>query len=291
MTLFHYRAYGVNLASEIELPELLPAPSEQSDLQIVLRTDLPQALDQPDDVGVFYQSSRAYTLLNIARVGRYLVDQETIAVEPEADPETVRLFLLESALPALLQRRGLLVIRASAIATARGAVLFSSLAPCSGRSTLAAGLCFRGQRLLADTVCVMSDSGEITPAYPQLHLWKRSFDFLDLPLDGYPTTRPDLMKFAVPVAFEQQPQPLRAIIDIAAPRMREVKLAPLDGIRRVSVLKNCLYFPQLVSHEKSQMMARMVQYAHHASIYALDYRRGKEGVVETLGLIEEWLQA
>ena len=81
-------------------------------------------------------------------------NQIVIDAAPDATDRNVRLFLLGSALGALLHQRGLLPLHANAIDLGGGAVAFSGHSG-AGKSTIAAWFHDRGHRILADDVCVV----------------------------------------------------------------------------------------------------------------------------------------
>ena len=99
---------------------------------------VPEQLDEADATGVFYQAKRGMLLLNVERVARFLIssgNEILVDVVPGAEWDMVLLLLFGSAFGALLHQRKLLVVHASAIATTRGAVLFTG-ASGYGKSTL-----------------------------------------------------------------------------------------------------------------------------------------------------------
>jgi len=90
----------------------------------------------------------------------------------------VRLFLLGSAFGALLHQRGMLPLHANAIEIGGKAVAFMG-EPGAGKSTLAAWLHDRGQRIIADDVCVVGfDGGKAVarPGLPRLRLWREALE-------------------------------------------------------------------------------------------------------------------
>ena len=169
-----YAAYGLTLESQIPLsfpPATAGGPADVT-IRIGRVADTPAA-----PVGGRPWSADADTFrLEVDGVARYLVKSgHDIAVEPTAGTEAdVRVFLLGSVLGACLQQRGILTLHASAVETARGAVLFAGPSG-AGKSTLAAALVDRGFRMLSDDVTgVVLDAGRqpvALPAAPAVRLW------------------------------------------------------------------------------------------------------------------------
>ena len=142
---YFYYAFGLNIESEIECPLLIAGDGSAPDLVIRLGP-VPHELRQAQVQESFYQINARHCLLNIDKVARYLVtDGSEIIVEPHpaAAEKDVRLFLLGSAMGALLHQRGVWPLHGSAVAGRRGAVLFVG-ATGSGKSSLAGAFHQRG---------------------------------------------------------------------------------------------------------------------------------------------------
>src|SRR6266404_2379122 len=118
---FNYIAYGLVIASDIELPELIQVPDHESapidsrrHVTVRLGRVDRSAIDKPvggpllwarrGDACLFYEETGALRIIN----GREIV----VDLIEGADPRPVRLFLLGPALALLLHQRGLLVVHA-----------------------------------------------------------------------------------------------------------------------------------------------------------------------------------
>jgi hypothetical protein len=119
-------------------------------------------------------------LLVIAGVARYFVkDGSAITIEPESGvPDAnVRLFLLGSAMGALLHQRGLLPLHANAVEVGGRAYAFMGESG-AGKSTLAVGFHDQGYRIIADDVCALRfnrvERAMVVPGLPRLRLWKEA---------------------------------------------------------------------------------------------------------------------
>jgi len=132
-------------------------------------------------------------------IGTFLIrDGKEIIIDPlpEADESRLRLFILGAAIGVLLHQRGHFILHASAIAIDGVAVVFTGDKGW-GKSTIAATLCKRGHRLLADDVVALaaSESGQqVIPAFPQLKLWLDAVTFLGNHPDDFPPLVPHLDK-------------------------------------------------------------------------------------------------
>ena len=214
---FHYKAYGLSINSCICCPEL--NQTKQSPDIDVSFGKLPEALDSPKDSGIRFQVSPGELMLNVDGVARFLVrnGKEIIIDKNEStNEETIRLFLLGSALGGLLAQRKHLVLHASVIQTDAGAVAFAGPSGI-GKSTLAKAFIQRGYSILSDDLCVLRKNEEgkflVQPGYPQVKLWADTVKkFNDVP-ENYRKVRPDINKHALPTngSFTSQAVPLKEI--------------------------------------------------------------------------------
>jgi hypothetical protein len=181
-------------------------------------------------------------------VARYLiVNGQQIWIEPDADSaeSDVRLFLLGSALGALLHQRRMLPLHASAIQTANGAALF--VGPSGrGKSTLLAALTQRGYAMLTDDVTALDvdAAGHVTafPSMPYMRLWADMATQLQQPIEEKLRVRPSLDKYLLPVArFCAEPLPVRAIYALHIGQFPDIRLQPVGNQQRFEILANNTY--------------------------------------------------
>lgn len=181
-----YRLYGLELRSEILLPELQVGDSGKPDVTV----SLGQVPDPPDECAfgdLLFQTTSRGCWLGWRGLGRFFVEGgRSITVQPDAkaDAAALRVFILGSVFGALLHQRGVLPLHASAVRLGAGCVAFLGDSG-EGKSTLAAAFVRAGASLVADDVLVVAETdGALTvwPAYPQLKLAEGTADRL-----GWPT--------------------------------------------------------------------------------------------------------
>jgi hypothetical protein len=195
-----YTAYGLRIKSELFLPDLLAAQSGEPDVSIHYGP-VPMALLHPRGIGGAYQASPEVFLLTVPGIARYLVcDGREICIEPAptATDDDVRIFMLGSAMGALLHQRQRLVLHASAIQTDLGAVLFTGHSG-AGKSTLLAAMVQRGYAMLADDITVVqfgADGAPVAiPGYPCTRLWADAAAKLNHPTEPLRRVREALEVF------------------------------------------------------------------------------------------------
>lgn len=166
-----YSVFGLQIDSELELPELYAGQADRSpDVTIRVRK-IP--LESGRGTGV--HPTPAGALLVIEEAGRFLVEGGIqIIVEPShaASVRNVRLFLLGSAFGLLLHQRGLLPLHANAVEIESKVVAFMG-ASGAGKSTLTSWFANRGFPLIADDVSVVDFSAAmpvVQPGLPRIRL-------------------------------------------------------------------------------------------------------------------------
>jgi hypothetical protein len=168
----------LHIRSDLPLPELLEAENSSPPQVTIGIGKVPEA----PDAGRRTQLTEGGLLLNIDGVGGYFIkDGSTIIVEPDpgVPDANVRIFLLGSAMGALLHQRGLLPLHANAVEIGGRAFAFMGESG-AGKSTLAAWFNDQGFRIVADDVCVVrfADDGrpQVCPGVGRLRLWREVLD-------------------------------------------------------------------------------------------------------------------
>ena len=247
-----YRAYGVVVASDIDVPEFLPwddrGPEAAGPPLSIRLGRVPERL--PGAVGdAYFQACPDAFVLNVEGVARYLVrDGTDIVIEPAADASEhdVRVYLLGSCMGGVLHQRGLLVLHASAIATTSGATLLCGHSGV-GKSTLLGELLRRGCCMLVDDVCAIAidDAGRPVahPAYPRTRLWADAATVLGRDVTALPRTQPGMDKYElqVPEHYWSEPAAVRHIYVLTIGERDSLSLKALPVVDRFSALLHHTY--------------------------------------------------
>jgi hypothetical protein len=175
----HYRLYGMNIASEVDLAPLPEAEPAGSVALRICRTHIPPAVIERHEPLTFIDTGEDQ-LFAWAMVGAFRIASDD-CIEVDANPgvtdSLVALPLLGTVFAALLQRRGLTVLHASAVAlNGRAIVLLGHKG--AGKSTTAGTLTAAGHTLVADDVVALEfceqELPHVLPAAAQLRLWDDS---------------------------------------------------------------------------------------------------------------------
>jgi hypothetical protein len=239
---FRHRVFGLELRSEIPLPEL-PESAHRGAADIRIERG---AIDAPD-AAPGYSAQAQGTLLTVPQVGRYLIRggrEIMVDPDPKASERNVRLYLLGSALGALLHQRGLLPLHANAIEVGGRAVAFCGHSG-AGKSTLAAWFHDRGYPVLTDDVCVTGFDEEgraqAFPGIPRLRLWAQALEASGRATDDYQRSFDGMDKYDVPALDGAGLEP-RALAAVYLLRQGpEHRIDRLSGVTAVDALVSNTY--------------------------------------------------
>ncbi|SMC98162.1 hypothetical protein [Sporomusa malonica] len=254
---YRYKVFGLHIMSDIQLPELLidTEGGDSSWVNISLGKT-PTSISEPVEKTESYQIAANQFLFQVPGVGCYYVTKgNSITVQPAEHAEEcfVRLFLLGTALGALLMQRSSFPIHGSAVVINGGCVVFTGVSGV-GKSTLLAAFREQGYSFLTDDVAAVILDADgvpwVQPAYPQQKLWRDSADTLGVNtvslVPVYSGVNKD--KFTIPVhkRFWQSPMPLVAVYELEVGQSQNVTINSFSGLDKLSVLINHTYRPWLI---------------------------------------------
>lgn len=203
---FNYDCYGMRLRSEMALPELQAASERGAasgpNVEVSIGPVAANGLGGGKPLGPFLWATARELWLQVPNVARFLVrDGREIVIDPHPgiDEDSVRVFLLGSALGALLLQRGRLVLHGNAVRIG-GRCLICVGRSGVGKSTLAAGFLRRGYDVLADDVVAVDGECRVLPGFPRIKLWQDAADRFGIDTRELPRIRPQLAKYNYPLA-------------------------------------------------------------------------------------------
>ena len=242
-----HTAYNLSIESELALPELLadPEPASAADVQIKFAAVPPEGLPDAQQLGPYLWVTRKDLWLHVPQVARFLVqDGHTILMDPEpgVDEDSLRVFLLGSALGALLFQRGHLVLHGNAIRIGDQCMVCVGHSG-AGKSTLAAGFMQRGYQILADDVVPVDARCRALPGFPRIKLWQDVADKIGIDTNALRRIRPNTEKFNYPLEqpFDQSPLPIRWVYILGSDHIDTLRLEPISGMQRFLPLHNNTY--------------------------------------------------
>ncbi len=224
--MWHYRFFGLHVSADIELAgaPALGGLAQEPEVEIRL-APVPRCLRDVTARGPNWEIAGKRVLLCVPELVRFLITdgrEIELELEPGVEPRDIIGFLLGSVLAIVLNQRGLLVLRAAALALNGGAVAFCG-ASGAGKSTLAAIFSKAGYTLVTEDICALSlvanDRPMVLPDGQLLKLWDDAIRWLNLNERRRHALRDSIQKFYVdaPSACAPQPLPLAALYELTDP--------------------------------------------------------------------------
>lgn len=245
-TSYCYRAYGLNIVSDIPLLQLSPGSDPDLDTITIKRCDvLPSPPEDAAQIGPFAWAAPNYLSLSIdLTLDLVALSGDTLLYRP-FDAESLaslQVFLLGSGLGAVLIQRDYLVLHGNSIEIDGTCIL--CVGPSGvGKSTTAAGLMHRGFRIISDDVCAVNGQGHIIPGIPHIKLWQEAADSLEVQTAGLSRIRPELEKYRVPMgdAFCAEPIPVQKIYVLSPHNSDDFTVETLKGRDKFLALRANTY--------------------------------------------------
>ena len=242
-----HTAYKLSIESELALPELLAdaETAKNPDVQIKFSSVPPDGLPKGQQLGPFLWVSLTELWLQVPHVARFLVQSgHTILIDPAPgiDEDSLRVFLLGSALGALLFQRAHLVLHGNAIRIGDQCMVCVGHSG-AGKSTLAAGFLKRGYKILADDVVAVDTQCRALPGFPRIKLWQDVADKMDIDTRALRRIRPNTEKFNYPLGqqFADELVPIRWVYILGSDHIDTIRLEPISGMQRFLPLHNNTY--------------------------------------------------
>jgi hypothetical protein len=240
--MFSYRAFGLRIRSDIELPELTPEAFDGAgDIEIGIRPlGIIAGLTKP-----YHDFSSELQVLAYPEVGAFVIEGvDRIFVEPTPGaPSGLLAFpLLGPVMGLLLHLRGNFVLHASAVSLGGRGIGFLGDKG-AGKSTLATTLLRQpGAALLTDDLLVFNDRAEILAAFPQVKLAPDALAVsagLDIvmrapPIENFP-------KQQVRLAGDVPKAPVPAVALYELHRDAHARMAPLSSSEAFRILIRFCY--------------------------------------------------
>ncbi|WP_185827507.1 hypothetical protein [Halomonas nitroreducens] len=256
---YHYATYGLVVSSQLELPELPAAsPPPDSDVSIV-EAPLAETLDIPHVQEGWLQYAEdccqfgleGGTRFKIERGRHIKIDRSRRSRHSgDARDREMRLYLMGTALGALLHQRHWLPLHLSALNTPSGVWGFTGPSG-AGKSTLAAWLHYhRGWPLVSDDVGVVKPGETLPYLYPGPHRIKLCKDALTyLELDGpeliRDMTRGAKYQIVQHCGFQTIALPLRYLVVLERnDKDNQVEFYPLHGLEAFQAIMAAIYRPE-----------------------------------------------
>ncbi|MCM3568202.1 aldolase [Neobacillus mesonae] len=240
-----YKAFGLNIVSDIIFPELDIVKGKLDNVDVTLQIkDLSKEWDELLFDNETFRVKEDLVLFKILETAIFCIKNgNEILVSPMngADLDKIRLYILGTCMGALLIQKKIIPLHGSAIEIEGKAYAIIGESG-AGKSTLASAFINKGYKLLSDDVIAVTLSKNhvpiVTPSYPQQKLWKESLNEFGMDSSQFRPIIERETKFAIPVLenFNSEPVPLAGIIELIKSENDELNYRRINGMERLQTL-------------------------------------------------------
>lgn len=244
-------AFGLRFHSNRPLPELSAVVDADADSPLVTVDWAPPEPQLPLPGPKPFRLTDAGFELAVPDLCNFLITPSSIGIAPApgVDEQSIRAYLLGSAMGALLHLRGLTVFHGSAVALPDGTAAVFCGQSTAGKSTLAATLAARGYPALADDVTAvrLDPDGRAwcLPGLARTKLWRDALERLGLSgqANAHTQVLPDLDKHCLPIQTAAHATLLTRFYELQVdePSSQPLQFTALFGMDKLHVLLANVY--------------------------------------------------
>jgi hypothetical protein len=251
-----YKGFGLNVLSEITLPELIPISDRVDKVDIIIETgDLSNQWSEIDSAHKRFIVKDQVIMFEVPNTAIFSIQEgKKIIVSPivGSEEDKIRLYILGTCMGAILIQRKLLPLHGSAVAINGKAYAFIGDSG-AGKSTIATALIKEGYKLLSDDIIPVFLSKDnipyVIPSYPHQKLWQESLNEFGMDTIDYLPLFDRETKFSVPVqsGFLGESVPLAGVFELVKIKNSSAEIRRIEGLERFQTLYNHTYRNFLIS--------------------------------------------
>lgn len=252
-----YRAFGFNIDSDFELPQLLQTEESATTDVYIKRVkfketdiDFTKSFIGPGELRMCPKGLAYMRITN----GNLI----EIEVLKEDELSHLYVFIMGTGMGAIIHQRGLLPLHGSCVTDGKRAVLICGDSG-AGKSTTASEFLAHGWKLLTDDVAVIKNFENNKPmvqsSYPSQKLWKDSLAKYNDSTNNIHSlySREDEIKYGVDVSdqFIEGMVPLSLIVRLVATEEYPTNVQLVDGFGKIEQIRYNTYRHQLIEDQQS----------------------------------------
>lgn len=299
---YNYRVYGMNVESEIELPELLTNNHKVdtcADVIISYGTMSKEIYHEIQEGKCFdFKKDKMWFLVkDIAKY--YIHSGNTIIVHPynNANSHDVKAFLLGSAFGMLLIQRCIIAIHGGTVVINGQAVVITGEQG-AGKSTLTSALREKGYFFMADDVSVIGQTEHtkhvIHPGYPQQKLCRDAMEKIGYNIEAFKRIDEGRDKYAIPVhkRFIKEAMPMGAVFEISIGEGPYVEIEEIRGTEKLKLLLKSIYRVEVTQYSgmSPNYFKNCIDISKTVPFFKIKRPKDKFSVKEQISIIEKVLE-
>lgn len=293
-----YNVYGLNVESEIMIPELTildPIDKDNIDVKIIfdfMNEDINQKIDRKEIAG--YNSDEVW--FHIDNVGTYLIQNgDTVTIELCENPDLniLKVYILGSVLGIILLQRNTVAIHGGSIVINNKGCIFTGDKG-AGKSTLTTALRQRGYDFVSDDVGAieLSDIPMINPGFGYQKLCEDAMIKLGYDSSKFTPFRSDMnIKYIVPALdnFVKEKVPFKALFEIEQGDTQKVEVVEVTGNEKLQkIIKNVFRIEVLMysGGVPADYFKKCIEIAKHIKFYKITRPKNQFTINEQIEIIE-----
>lgn len=293
-----YNVYGLNIESEIMIPELTildPNYKDNIDVKIIfdfMNEDIKQKIDKKEIAD--YNSDEVWFHIN--NVGTYLIQNgDTVTIELCENPDLniLKVYILGSVLGIILLQRNTVAIHGGSIVINNKGCIFTGDKG-AGKSTLTTALRQRGYDFVSDDVGAieLSDIPMINPGFGYQKLCEDAMTKLGYDSSKFTPFRSDMnIKYIVPALdnFVKEKVPFKALFEIEQGDTQKVEVVEVTGNEKLQkIIKNVFRIEVLMysGGVPADYFKKCIEIAKHIKFYKITRPKNQFTINEQIEIIE-----
>ncbi|MBM4242096.1 MAG: hypothetical protein FJ150_10645 [Euryarchaeota archaeon] len=295
--MYHYKAFGLTISSEIELPGMIKGSgSDRPDLEIIIKkVNLDTCRPVIEDSNFCVDNQDVYLWWDdIGKVkisGGSQITVDPLSKMENSDETNIIPFLLGPVMALMLHQRGFLVLHGSSVRVNDGAVAFIGYRGL-GKSTTAINLYKKGYPLVTDDILAINFDKDglpvVYPGYPHVRLSEDSYNHVKDNTDTLTPIRTIVGKVFCDASFRFSPELVY---------LKRVYLIEKGEKTEISVLKSQETLLDLIRHSianrifqhttQKENLVHCAQLINNASARRLEISHSFGKIHELVGVVEE----
>ena len=300
---YKYNIYGMNIESEIVLPEVLPSNhKEYQHIEAVISYGvMPKEISFEIEQGKYFDIKKDKMWFLVNNVAKYYIhSRNTIIVEPydNADSHDVKAFLLGSAFGMLLIQKTMIAIHGGTIVFDGQAIIITGEQG-TGKSTLTSALREKGYSFMADDVSVIGKRKDgqvvINAGYPQQKLCRDAMEKMGYNIEAFKRIDEGRDKYAIPVhkSFIKEPIQMGALFEITIGEGAHVEIQEITGTEKLKLLLKNIYRIEVTHYSgmSPDYFKNCIDIAKRVPCFRIKRPKDKFSVEEQIIAIEDVLES